>query len=210
MKLLSKLLGIYIATVGAAHVGFGATVLTFDDLAGGAPSDTILQIVPNGYGGLNWYNFAVLNTSSLPATYGYRTGTVSPENVAFNPFGDPASISSPNAFDLNSAYLTAALNLDTPLQIEVQGFVGNTLTYDHTYTVNRFAPTLINFNYTGVDQVKFISSAQEFAMDNLTVSAVPEPTTCAFWSVGAALSMLGVLKGKIKSSPAGSLSPSTA
>src|SRR5207244_4413370 len=53
----------------------------------------------------------------------------------------------------------------------VQGFSGPTLAYDNTYTANTKAPALINFNYQGVDLVKFIPSPDSpFVMDNLTVT----------------------------------------
>jgi hypothetical protein len=94
--------------------------------------------------------------------------------------------------------LTAALNLDTPLNIQVQGFVGMTLLYNNTYTVNNSGPTLINFDYDGVDSVTFTSSPpQQFAMDNLTVT-VPEPSSWALMLIAAALSGFGVRRRKIE------------
>lgn len=143
----------------------GTAVLTFDDLSPGAD----YALIQNDYGNLQWNNLGVLNGSSRPATEGYRTGMVSPNNVAFNLFGDPAAISSATTFDLNSAYLTAAFV--NGLQIEVQGYVGTSLTYDKTYSVNTTGPTLIHFDYLGVDQVKFIPSpGSPFVMDNLAVT----------------------------------------
>jgi hypothetical protein len=102
---------------------------------------------------------------------------VSPNNVAFNAYGDPATISiASGVFAMNSGYLTAALNLNTPVQIEVQGFFGTTLLYDNFYSVYNTGPTLFNFDYAGVNEVTFISSpAQQFAMDNLDVT-VPDQT----------------------------------
>jgi len=192
MKIKFKILCIGITLIGAAATGNAQGLLTFDDLTAGPP-------LPNGYGGLNWQNFGVEDGLAMPATYGYHTGMISPSNVAFNRLGQPASITvSGGLFDLDSAYLTAALNFDTPLDIEVQGFVGTTLLYDNTYIVNRSAPSLINFDYVGVNKVTFISSpAQEFAMDNLTF-AVPEPSTYALVSVATVLGGFHVWRKKIK------------
>jgi hypothetical protein len=163
-----------------------ATLLTFDDLPSGTPSNPDFAVVPNGYGGLNWDNFGVLDGLAAEPSYGYYTGVVSPNNVAFNLYGSPASISvSSGSFDLESAYLTSALNSVPTKQIQVQGFVGGTLVYNNIYTVNNQGPTLINFDYVGIQSVTFISGNQEFAMDNLTVS-VPEPETLGFWTVCAA------------------------
>jgi len=170
MKLLSALICVYVVSLGAAHSGDAATLLTFDDLTSVSP-DNDWALISNGYGSLQWYNFGVFNGSVRPVTEGYRTGTVSPTNVAFNIFGDPASISSRGTFTLKSAYLTAAF-VDG-MQIHVQGFVRDALTYDNTYTVNTTGPTLINFNYMGVNQVWFIASpSTQFVMDNLVVSGM--------------------------------------
>src|SRR5687767_14558589 len=125
--------------------------------------------VPNGYGGLQWNNFGIYCGACRPASEGYRTGTVSPTNVAFNFYGDPASISSVNPFDLSSAQLTAAWNLTNVVQVRVEGFAGTNVTYDNTYTVQRGAPTLVQFNYHGVTKVRFTTlPAAHFAMDDLT------------------------------------------
>src|SRR5437899_44595 len=138
--------------------------LTFDDLSPGEFSGPI----PNGYGSLQWNNFGVYNGSIRPVTDGYRTGNVSPPNVAFNDFGAPASISISGTFTLNSAYLTSAgLNQG----VRVQGFVGTKLAYDNSYAVTPAGPVLANFNYVGVSRVTFTASAgSQFVMDNLVIS----------------------------------------
>ena len=142
-------------------------LLTFDDLPLGAD----WSVIQNGYGRLLWDNFGAFNGSTRPETEGYRTGVVSSPNVAFNLFGNPASIGSATAFDLKSACLTAAF-VDG-LQIKVQGYARATLIYDHTYRVTTTGPTSIHFNYRGVDQVRFIPfPGSQFVLDNLTV-AVP-------------------------------------
>jgi len=171
MKLVSALICVYVVSLAATSAD-AATLLTFDDLSSVSP-DNNWALIPNGYGMLQWYNFGVANGAVRPVTEGYRIGTVSPTNVAFNLFGDPAYISSRGPFTLNSAYLTAAF-VDG-MQIRVQGFdfVTATLTYDNTYTVNTTGPTLINFNYVGINQVTFIASpSSQFVMDNLMVSAM--------------------------------------
>jgi hypothetical protein len=175
MKSLSK--AIWILLLLTDTPSSAAALWTFDELA--TPEDIPglnYSTIPGGYGGLSWNNFGVLDGSIRPASEGYHTGLVSPNNVAFNLYGDPASISlSGGLFNLDSAYLALALNLDTPLNVQVQGIVGTTLLYDNTYTVYRSAPTFIDFDYRGADRVVFISSpAQQFALDNLTVT-VPEP-----------------------------------
>jgi hypothetical protein len=182
MKRLLKILCIAIAIHTATVLAEAASLLTFDEL----PTPQVMPglnygPIPNGYGGLQWNYFGVLDGSIRPANEGYHSGIVSSNNVAFNFFGEPATISSATSrFDLDSAYMSLAQNLDTPLNIEVQGYTGTTLLYDHTYTVNRFAPTLLTFDYFGIDRAVFISSpGQPFAMDNLSIT-IPEPSLIGF------------------------------
>ncbi len=176
------------ALVASIGTSFAQTeILTFDDLSW---SGYVYEQIPNGYGGLQWNNFFVLNTAQELSSFGRNgevNGVVSPPNVAFNGGGAAAFISD-GSFNLNSAYLMAAWN--DGLQVEVQGFVGDTLTFDNTYTVGTQGSTLINFNYVGVDEVNFISSGgvphgfgfgagTQFGMDNLSITLVPEPSTFA-------------------------------
>ncbi len=187
----------------AGIAGAQAQIMTFDDLP--TPLSSGNSVVPNGYGGLQWQNFNYLNGVTLPLDpSGYQYADVSPDNVAYNDRSALATITSGTAFDLDSAYLTAAWR--DGLQVEVEGFVGTSLTYDNTFTLLSTAPTLISFNYTGVDKVVFMSSggtlnpdyhdpdppnrppyAEEFAMDNLTINATPEPSTLALAGLGFSL-----------------------
>jgi hypothetical protein len=191
------------ATALAAFIGTAsAELLTFDDLSG------FQDPVPNGYGGLQWNNFSSYNTeyySSFGIFTGVNKGVVSPPKVVYNAGGTPASISG-GLFNLNSAYLMA--NWNDGLKVEVQGFVGATMTYDNTYTVGTQGSTLINFNYLGVDEVEFISSGgvphgfstgsgTQFAIDNLSITpssaSVPD-TSATLPQLSLALAALGFAK----------------
>jgi hypothetical protein len=189
-----------------------AQTITFDDLntatLPGSPYPFEAPI-PNGYEGLQWNNMWVLDIplaaqdGESVAGSGYGKGLVSGNNVAFNAGGNPALISA-GSFNLNSAYLTAAFEIE--LQVEVQGFVGTTLIYDNTYTVNPTGPKLINFNYLDIDEVNFISSGgispgpyengTQFVMDNMTISPVPEPASLAYAGLGGLASLLAFRRWK--------------
>ena len=170
-------------------------LLNFDDLPARSSSPFPLPgsgVITNGYGGLNWNTFTVIN----PATSGFTAfsaGVVSPNNVAL---AGNDSISAPAIFDLQSAYLTASSGIFTasrPLRVQVEGFLGTTMLYSNSYPVSGTVPTLFNFNFVGVDRVSFITSQfgpvtsplQEFVMDNLTVNfPAPEPSTTALVTMG--------------------------
>jgi hypothetical protein len=196
---LLRALCVFFACAAMDTFAANPVILTFDDLPG---PGTFGSAVPSGYGGFQWYNFNYLDGMDFTAS-GYQNGVLSANNVAFNGSGNPAELSSSGPFDLNSAWLTAAWN--DGLQLEVQGFAGGTLLYDQTYTLNAAAPTLLAFNYLGVDEVSFSSSGginhgydgsgTQFVMDNLTVS-VPEPSTIGLVIFSAAgVGLVGSRKG---------------
>jgi len=187
MKHLTNLL--WVAFLAATTASQATTLLTFDELPAGAWPVPGYAVIPNGYGELKWENFGVIDALNLDGSYGYRTGLVSPRNVAFNLYGTNAAVSvSSGLFDLDSGYLTSALNMDTNLAVRVEGFRGATLLYDHTYTVTRAGPSFITFNYLGIDRATF-DTTQQFALDNLTV-AVPEPGLLPLFGLGVVLGRL--------------------
>jgi hypothetical protein len=187
MKNRVILLGFVLATVfpGAG----GAAVVNFDDLS------SIGQAVPNGYGGLDWNNFFVLEAS--PDDGGYAAGTISPANVAYNAYGSPASITSTASFALESAYMTAAWN--DGLSVEVFASNKGAPVYSKFFQLSSTSPTLIDFGSAVIDKITFTSfggtphgyaagSGTHFALDDLTTDlappgGVPEP---ADWSMMAA------------------------
>lgn len=156
-----------------------ATVVTFDDI-----STNDVDLIPNGYGGLNWSNMAYIKDTVHPNS-GYDTGTVSGSYTAFNAFGDPASVSG-DVFNFNSTYLTAAWN--DGLSVQVEGFLNGVQKYSQTVVVNTGGPQLFNFNFSKIDNLKFTSfggtqnpnldgGGTHFAMDDFTYKQVPEPAT---------------------------------
>lgn len=183
------------ATAGAAIIALGsggaaqAATLSFDELP---PDNGYGNIISNDYGGLKWDNFYSVNGSTYYSpNLGYTNGRVSGQNVAFNGFEKPSTVSiGSGTFDFNNVYLTAAWN--NGLTILVEGFLGGLSKYSKTVIVDTTAPTLFNFDFLGIDSLKFSSSGgtdaglgvgqTHFAMDNFTYNetkSVPEPLTIA-------------------------------
>lgn len=165
-----------------------AEVITFDDIStsnGSVP-------ISNGYHGFDWNNFYVLDASQSGGTTntGYQTGTVSAPNVAYNGYADPASFSSVTAFSLNSLEVTKAWNAGIT---HFDGYVGNILTYSMNVTSSTTAPTSVVFNWSGLNKVVMSdgNSTNHTAIDNLSVTAVPEPETYALMLAG--LGLMGVI-----------------
>jgi hypothetical protein len=191
MKRFALLVVALAASVGQARAG----TLTFDTLA---PKKSQPPVIPNGYGGFNWSNFFFVD-GSTKAPSGYTNGTVSPANVAYNGFGNPASMGTTGAlFNFVGAYLTGAWR--DGLNIEVQSFaggLGGKKLYDTNVTVNSDAAHFYAFNYLGVDTLNFIASGgvnpgypdgdgTQFAMDDFVSrpAATPEPASVLLAGIG--------------------------
>lgn len=189
--------GSVVFIIGLGNVA-QATTLNFDDLANpGINSQYPYLPVPNGYGGLNWDNFSYLDGKI--GGIGYEKGTTSSPNVIFNLSGDPATVTSSGTFDFIGADLTAAFDsqhiFNTDLKVVVQGFLGGVQKTSETVTVYNNAPNkLYNFNFIGIDSLKFTSQPSgaqaQFVLDDFTFSPspVPEPSevlgTLAFGILG--------------------------
>jgi hypothetical protein len=189
---LSRSLGIVaaLATTILSVPSAQAALITFDDLS--IPIGELAIPIPNGYQGFNWNNFGSIDAVQLEVDEGpngYINGLVSPNNAAFNSFGNPAAITILNGtFDFNSVFLTGAWN--NGLNITVEGYLGGALQQTQTVVVDTTAPTKFTFNYLGIDEVVFTSfggtdagftfpfRGTQIAIDNLEVNAVvPEPLT---------------------------------
>ncbi|HEY0550670.1 MAG TPA: hypothetical protein VGF13_13780, partial [Verrucomicrobiae bacterium] len=156
-----------------------AQTITFDDLVPNTPGDN-WALITNGYAGLQWNNFGVLNGAIRPAAEGYHNGTVSASNVAFNIGGSPASISSATPFNIESAYL--AESAANAMQLRIQGWAGANLVYNNTYSLSTTGAALIHLGYTGVDRVTFTPPPNQWlVLDNLTLSAADtNASACSF------------------------------
>jgi len=166
-------------------------VVGFDDIP---KNGTNTVSVPPDYQGLQWNNFDVLNAIDFTNFFspsGYYNGMVSPSNVVYNNFAEPAGVGLENGnFDFFSAYVTAAWVSNLTLQ--VQGFQGGTLLYSTNVILNWTGPTLVVFNFVHIDELLFNSfggidvglagnNSPQFVMDNFSFAF--DPAAPAFVSV---------------------------
>jgi hypothetical protein len=174
-----------------------ADLVTFDDLS--APSG----VIPNGYHGLTWTNFnfiAGLAPGVTPS--GFNNAVISPNQVGFNATGAAANISSPAGITVGSGYFTSVWNDNLAVEavgIRYNSGGPNTVVFDTAFVLQPTGPSLETFNWSGINEILFIASGgtthagysgsgTEFAVDNLQVSAVPEPTSLALLGTAAVCS----------------------
>ena len=137
-----------------------------------------------------WDNFYVMKGTEFGDTSGYNSGTVSSPNIAFNGKGDPASFYSNTAFNLLSVNVTKAHEAGFT---HFDGWVGGVRTYQQDVFSTTTGPTLVSFvGWTGLNVVTMSNGAganlnSQSAIDNLSVTAVPEPESYAMLLAGLAL-----------------------
>ncbi len=149
-------------------------MITFDDITN---STTAGASVPNGYHGLNWGNFAVMDGDTFfnPGT-GYKAGLVSHPYLAFDPWAGDMNIAYPNrTFTVNSFY-SCAVWYDNDVTLTVTGSKSGTVLYTKSYLLSSVNKTFAELNWSGVDDVHLSSSCRiccndkHFTMDNLSVT----------------------------------------
>jgi len=201
-ELRTPLVKLVLPTAISLHQLATAALVSFDDLSPGV--DWI--DIPSGYASLNWTNFGALIGSFRPISEGYRVGTISPQNVAFNKYGDPAEISASGSFNLVSAYVTAAYA--NPTTLTVLGYSGAIQIYNGSFSITKTIPSQINFDYLGVTRVRFIvSPSTPFALDDLVVTGIatqtntPVPTNSAAGTVDLGVVTVSTLGHEHKIQP---------
>jgi hypothetical protein len=136
--------------------------MTFDDLS----ASDFGSIVPNGYKGLTFTNLYAINPLLYFSNSGYKEGTISPPNVAYNGFGGKATIFSPvgQEISLASMWVTSAWTNDLNLLIERFDTSGVKVAPDFTTVLlSPYTPKQITFDSTFVASIDISSSGGTYA-----------------------------------------------
>ncbi len=218
MKIGALILGLPLfGFIGAAQ----AEVITFDNLK--TNSSGYLLSIPNGYAGLDWSNFGLVDASLYlcPAGAacghtGYTNGTVSAPNVAYDPsLTRPSEFYSASPFTLESLYLTAAWNND--LNVAFTGKLNGVTKDTVSFTVSTYGSTLETLDWADINQVFIAVSggtnagyytgiptngAREFALDNIAIAQTPLPAALPLFVGGlGAMGLLGRRRKRKNSAP---------
>lgn len=166
-----------------------AAVIDFDDLAGDA------RMIANGYAGLDWDNFYVLNPLVDMPDSGYNFAATSGTNIAYSGYDAPAAIAGLAGKRLESGYFTAAYS--DGMTVSARAFNGDVLVHEKDFLVTTTGATRIDFGWSGITRVAFSSSGgidqmfdmsgSNFAIDDIAFSdfgAVPEPASWAMMIAG--------------------------
>jgi hypothetical protein len=160
----------------------------FDDLSGSG------AVIPDGYLGFTWTNFSTIDGCAYYGpTSGYCLGTVSAPNVAYNNWGQEATISRPgDPFYFDGGSFAGAWTDDLTIQIE--GFLGTQQLFQTSFTVDEGVPFDFNADWDGVDRLVFDSyapngSSSQFVLDDLELNGTnqavtPEPAAMTLMATG--------------------------
>lgn len=193
------------------HTAFAsAVIVNFDDLDASGGDLGLDSLSP--YQGFTWTNFSAY--TNVPGFPGFNNGIVSLDNAAYSGgelFGATVTpvigkIEANDPFDFVSAYLGSGYYDD--LGLTVQGRLNGSLLFTRSLILNTTAPVLINFAFTGIDELDFFAGTNssttdpfqcgtanctQFTVDSLTFAAastnpppntLPEPSSLALLGLG--------------------------
>jgi hypothetical protein len=190
MKKITTLFALYIFSI-AGLAQAAPTIITFDDLTTNTGVGSI-EGIPDGYQNLNWYNLYVAASDAYPGS-NFPAGVVSGNYAAIDGYGTTPSTITGTPFLLDSAALTSAW--DTSDTVEVQGYLAGNPVFDTTLPISSTA-SLTDFSAidpTPIDTLNVIVTGDpvndNFVLDDLTITSVPEPAGVAI----GVLSLAGLL-----------------
>ncbi len=83
-------------------------------------------------------------------------------------------MSSGGTFSFESAYIGAIVITHT---VTAKGYLAGKLIYSQDFVAVNAQPELFTFNFNGIDTLVIDPNGSHITIDDMTVSAVPEPST---------------------------------
>lgn len=126
-----------------------AITLGFDDLA-----PLGLQKVPNGYGGIGWFNLNAMSAQITPEAVGYQNALTSGFNIAYTSSGHPAEIYHEDGFDFLSVNLSVAWPDGEGEQVVFEYYRGDELVATDNVGLSAYGPISYQPMMEGVTFIK--------------------------------------------------------
>lgn len=140
-----------------------AAIATFDSLG---RSNQVVE-VPNGYAGLQWYNWVAIYQHTLESV-GMVNATVSGEYVAYNSSGHAATVSSGQPFDFVGGYVGALWPEGERGDVMVRAWRADRLVYEDRFRVRIAGPVYFDADYRDVTRIEFASATYwQLGIDDL-------------------------------------------
>jgi len=153
-------------------------VINFEDLD---PGYETYNALPAGYAGFTWSGDVYWTTKYYYPGSGYEYGTVGrvciftgwAHDIYFN--GE--------TFNFDGAYITSAW--DSTEQVIVEGWLDGSMVYQETITTHNDQAYWFDFDYEGVDTVRFEpQGSSQIAIDNITYSIGEKGGHTVTWDIG--------------------------
>jgi hypothetical protein len=122
-----------------------------------------IKEIPNGVGGLGWWNFVALKVA--PA---YTNNAVSGHYVAYNSSGHPSRISARQPFDFVGGYFGVAWQQAEGETLVIKGWRGDVLAYEDHVPLSSLGPVWFDADYRSIDRIEFETTHYwQFVCDDL-------------------------------------------
>jgi hypothetical protein len=175
MHLKNLLAGVAVAAILSVGAQAAPVVVTFDGLPDG--------LVPDGYGGINWNsNWTVYSEPQNPYNPESPPARIY-TNYSLHPAGNYEAVSfnflTPAVF--NGGYVAGGYSEGVTFEL----FNGASLVATSATLYQTATPTFLSSGYGGkVTSVEVLGYNGYYVLDNVTYSAVPEPSTWALMLAG--------------------------
>jgi len=128
-----------------------------------------IKEIPNGVGGLNWWNFV-----ALACAPGYTNNAISGNYVAYNSSGHPCQISSPKPFDFVGGYFGIAWKTAHGDTLLLRGWKSGELVYEDRITLSYLGPVWFDAEYRHIDRLDIATEHYwQVVMDDLAFRVMP-------------------------------------
>ena len=161
--------GPYPVDIGAVNASPQAppagSVIDFENMA---PSG--LQKVPNGYGGLNWFNLNIMASAKAKGDVGYVNGASSGYNILYTSSGHPATIYADSPFDFIEVNLSLAWPEAEGETLEMAFYRGKTMIARDVIGLSAYGPITYQPRLSGVTRVEISTTHNwQAVLDDLVI-----------------------------------------